>query len=125
MRGLATERRLEQELGVRVERLEFVYKFTYQARFGELGAEHELCWVYLGRLATPPRPNATEIADTRFVAADELDRQLTDDAETYTPWFRMEWQRLRGEFADRLAGYTAATGTRQHRNLANRSVAVG
>ena len=46
---MATERRLQQELNT-ASTLEFIYKFEYQARFGDLGSENELCSVYLGRL---------------------------------------------------------------------------
>lgn len=104
--ALATARRLEQELGVQATSLEFVYKFSYQAQYGELGAEHELCWVYLGKLAGSPQPNATEIADVRFVSAAVLDGQLASDTDAFTPWFQMEWQRLRNDFPDTLARYT-------------------
>ena len=44
----AVQRRMEQELGLRTP-VRFVYKFEYQARFGDQGTEHELCWVYLLR----------------------------------------------------------------------------
>jgi isopentenyl-diphosphate delta-isomerase len=86
--------------------VEFVYKFRYQARFGELGSEHELCHVLLGRLEDEPRANATEIAALRRVTAAELDREFRDRSEAFTPWFRMEWQRLKDEFATTLARYT-------------------
>lgn len=102
----ATARRLEQELGLSAD-LEFVYKFAYQASFGEAGAEHELCWVYLGRSPDAAVPNATEIAAVRYVAPAALDRELASRGERFTPWFRMEWQRLKSDFADRLANYTS------------------
>ena len=41
---VATRRRLRDELNIDVE-LEYVYKFIYQAEFGEFGSEHELCHV--------------------------------------------------------------------------------
>lgn len=101
----ATERRLEQELGIHAE-LEFVYKFAYQASFGELGSENELCSVLLGRTAEPVRANGTEIAEYRFIAADELTRALDEESEGFTPWFRLEWRRLNEEFAKTLERYT-------------------
>jgi len=102
---IAAARRLQDELHTTAE-LEFVYKFRYQARFGELGSEHELCHVLLGRLEDEPRANATEIAALRRVTAAELDREFRDRSEAFTPWFRMEWQRLKDEFATTLARYT-------------------
>lgn len=101
---LATERRLQQELDTGSE-LEFIYKFAYQARFAELGSENELCSVYLGRLEREATANATEIAALRFVSADELHLEMDAEAERFTPWFKMEWQRLNEEFTDRLVKY--------------------
>jgi len=103
--GLATERRLQQELNTG-SALEFIYKFEYQARFGDLGSEHELCSVYLGRLQREAIANDVEIAALRFLSADELRQEIDGDPERFTPWFKMEWQRLNEEFADRLAKYT-------------------
>ena len=102
---LATERRLQQELDTS-SALEFIYKFEYQARFGELGSEYELCSVYLGRLEREATANDMEIAAMRFVSADELRQELDAEPEHFTPWFKMEWQRLNEEFPDRLAMYT-------------------
>ncbi len=102
---LATERRLQQELDTS-STLEFVYKFAYQARFNELGSENELCSVYLGRLEREATANDTEIAALRFVSADELQQEIDAEPERFTPWFKMEWQRLNDEFTDHLANYT-------------------
>ena len=101
---IATERRLEQELNTG-SALEFIYKFEYQARFGDLGAEHELCWVYLGRLEREATANDAEVAALRFVSADKLRVEIDAEPERLTPWFKMEWRRLNEEFTDRLAKY--------------------
>jgi len=97
----ATRRRLREELGLECE-LKFLYKFQYQADYGELGAEHELCWVYVGSSDAPVRVNTNEIADWRFIAPEDLDREIMQHPERFTPWLRLEWQRLRGEFRDEL-----------------------
>ena len=102
---VAVDRRLQQELGLSGE-LEFIYKFAYQASFGDLGSEHELCSVFLGRTDASAVANANEIAGVRYVTAEQLDRELEDEPERFTPWFQMEWQRLTTDFADRLAAYT-------------------
>jgi isopentenyl-diphosphate delta-isomerase len=101
---VAASRRLLDELHTTAE-LEFVYKFRYQASFGELGSENELCHVFLGRIGDEPVANDTEIAALRFVTADELEQAFRDDDGAFTPWFRMEWRRLREDFADTLARY--------------------
>lgn len=90
----ATQRRLHQELGMRCP-LQFVFKFEYHAKFGDLGSEHELCWVYFGICDDPVQANANEVQDWRFVAPAELDREIAAHPERFTPWLKLEWQRLR------------------------------
>ncbi|TAL92659.1 MAG: isopentenyl-diphosphate Delta-isomerase [Rhodanobacter sp.] len=87
----ATERRLQQELGMRCP-LRFLFKFEYQADYRGLGAEHELCWVYSGICTTPVHANANEIEAWRFVTPAELDREMATDPERFTPWLKLEWQ---------------------------------
>ena len=103
---LATARRLQQELNATAV-LEFIYKFEYQARFVDQGSENELCWVYLGRLSEDATANETEIAELRFLSADDLHQEIDTVPERFTPWFKMEWQRLNEEFTERLAKYSS------------------
>ena len=104
----AIHRRLEQELGMRAD-LSFLYKFQYHARFGELGSEHELCWVYLGRSAEAVAANDTEVAAWRYVTITQLEQELADHPERFTPWFKLEWARISGEFGETLAEYVSAS----------------
>jgi isopentenyl-diphosphate delta-isomerase len=101
---VATRRRLRDELNIEAP-VEFVYKFRYEAAFGEAGSENELCHVYLGRAPAQVRPNEHEIAAVRFVSPGELADEFDAHPERLTPWFRMEWQALTTEHADRLARY--------------------
>lgn len=103
----ATARRLKDELNIRSQ-LEFVYKFTYQASYGGQGAEHELCWVYVGRTDQPVVANRHEIAATKFLGADELRQELVAEPAKYTPWFKLEWQTLEDEYGDLLGKYLQA-----------------
>ncbi len=94
---VAAERRLAEELGMTSD-VAHLFTFQYQARYLDLGSENELCSVYLGRCDEPPRPNATEIAAVRWIAADELDREFREQPEVFTPWFAQEWPRVRHGF---------------------------
>ena len=101
---VATRRRLQEELGIDAS-LEFIYKFSYQAQFGKRGSENELCSVYLGRTDQAYSANENEIAEARYVSRDALHSELRTNLEEFTPWFKMEWERLSGDFAERLAAY--------------------
>jgi isopentenyl-diphosphate Delta-isomerase len=91
---LATQRRLHEELGIRCP-LKFLFKFQYQAQYGAAGAEHEMCSVYIGRYSGHLRINGGEIAGWRWVAPEALDQELSGRPEAFTPWFVLEWERIR------------------------------
>lgn len=101
----ATARRLVDELNTDAA-LEFVYKFEYQARYENEGSENELCWVFLGHLEQDAEKNDAEIAELRFVSPDDLQREIDAQGKRFTPWFRMEWQRLNEDYPEQLEKYT-------------------
>jgi len=101
---VATQRRLRDELNVAAE-LEHVYRFCYQADFGDAGSENESCHVFLGRLDGDVRANDSEIESIRYVSAGNLDKELAQHPEQFTPWFKKEWRTLREDYAGTLARY--------------------
>jgi isopentenyl-diphosphate delta-isomerase len=102
----ATRRRLRDELNVDAE-LNYVYKFSYQAEFGELGSEHELCHVYLGSISGDVQANDHEIESVRFVSVADLETEIAATPDQFTPWFLMEWQTLRQNYGEKLRRYVA------------------
>ena len=97
----AVERRAWDELGLRVQP-EFLFKFQYRASFANLGSEFELCSVFVARNDSEPHVNTAEVADWRWLKPDDLDREIDAAPEAFTPWLKLEWQRLRQEHARRL-----------------------
>jgi isopentenyl-diphosphate delta-isomerase len=98
----AVQRRLQQELGIDAE-LEFLFKFQYQAHYQDLGSEHELCSVYVGRSDDRVLANPNEISECRFLDLSELNREMSESPEHFTPWFKMEWQRINQDHGERIA----------------------
>ena len=88
----AIHRRLYEELGLDCP-LQFLFKFRYQAQFDSVGAEHELCSVFIGRSTGRVRADDQEIADWRWVSPEGLAAQMRG-AERFTPWFTLEWERI-------------------------------
>jgi isopentenyl-diphosphate Delta-isomerase len=66
-------------------------------------AEHEVCWVYAGRSSAQPRPNVHEIAAWRYITPEALRSELACAPETFTPWFKLEWDRVVREHPQVLA----------------------
>lgn len=104
----AAHRRLREELAIDTE-LSFLYRFQYHAQYGEIGAERELCSVYLGRLAedAPIDVNPGEIAEWRWVSDAEVERMIAETPDQLTPWFVLEWRRLRDGSTNGLAAVGA------------------
>jgi len=98
---IATQRRLEEEIGFSVP-LHFLYKFQYHARYENKGSEREVCSVYIGKYDGPVHANENEIAEWKFMDVDELEADLSEHADYYSPWFKMEWKRIREEFWDQV-----------------------
>ncbi len=90
----AIHRRLYEELGLRCP-LHFLFKFQYQAQFDAAGAEQELCSVFIGRTSDPVRADPNEIVAWRWITPQSLQAELAGGAERFTPWFLMEWERIR------------------------------
>lgn len=97
----AGRRRVREELQVEC-RLEFLYKFRYQARFGDVGSEHELCYVYAGYPRGALTADPAEIAAWRWVSPAELTREIAADPDRFSPWMKLEWQRITGEFLGQI-----------------------
>jgi len=90
----AIRRRLHEELGMAAD-LRYLFSFQYRASFGDAGSENELCWVWVGISEDPARPNRNEIADIRWLKPARLDQEMEAEPERFTPWFRIEWPRVR------------------------------
>ena len=92
--AIATERRLKEEIGITCP-MSYLYKFEYQANYKDIGAECELCSVFVGRSDGPYNPNMEELAALRLIGIDELSAELEKNPNDYTPWFKMEWLEIR------------------------------
>ncbi|MDG4763148.1 isopentenyl-diphosphate Delta-isomerase [Solwaraspora sp. WMMD406] len=85
----AAIRRLDEEVGIPPVELTEIGVHTYHATDPVTGrTEYEYDHVLLGRLDpdTPLRPDPTEVAELRWVPADQLRTGLTDTPDTYAPW---------------------------------------
>jgi isopentenyl-diphosphate delta-isomerase len=93
----AGRRRVRQELSIECDLL-YLYKFKYQASFGDAGAEHELCHVFAGYISDDIAAHPEEIADWRYVDPHELSSEIAANADSYTPWMKLEWERIEADF---------------------------
>jgi isopentenyl-diphosphate delta-isomerase len=90
----AVHRRLDEELGLSCP-MRFLYKFRYHAQYDAEGAEHELCSVFAGVSDAAPQLNRSEISEFRYVDPAALDVEMANAPGAFTPWFKLEWARVR------------------------------
>jgi isopentenyl-diphosphate Delta-isomerase len=91
----AASRRLAEELGFAVPLTE-TRIVEYEADVGNGLFEHEKVHMFLGeadRATLALHPDPAEVADTRWVTAEELQRDLRLQPERFTPWFRIYVER--------------------------------
>lgn len=93
----AVQRRLREELGITCpvrERFHFTYRATSEA---EGLTEWEIDHVFTGLFSGDLQPNPDEISALRWIEPEELAREIREQPETFTPWFKLAWERVRAE----------------------------
>ena len=100
----AAMRRLEDELGINGIHLEYLYKFSYQASYKDIGSENEMCSVFIGSINGDVIFNATEIESIRFIDCESLEQEMHLNSD-YTPWFKMEWRAIKDKYSMELEKY--------------------
>ena len=100
--GAAARRRLEEEMGLRCE-LERAFTFVYRAELDDGLWEHEYDHVFIGSVDVDPEPDPAEVEGWRWVAVEEVEREMEAHPERFTIWFRIAFDRLVGRQRARLA----------------------
>jgi isopentenyl-diphosphate delta-isomerase len=82
----AGRRRLHEEMGIDLD-LEVVGRFTYRAEDPESGlVEHEIDDVLRGFYLGEPDPNPDEVSAWRWAEVEDIETDLADQPDEYTPW---------------------------------------
>jgi isopentenyl-diphosphate delta-isomerase len=58
--------------------------------------------VLAGLLSGELEIDRDEIADWRYVRPDTLTAEIAADADAFTPWLKLEWPRVSGDFLDQI-----------------------
>lgn len=87
-------RRLKEEMGFSTAvkpRFKFIYKAKYDDTFGE----HELDTVLVGEYSGPIKPDNKEVAEYKWVKISELKKDLKENPQIYTPWFKRIFSKMK------------------------------
>lgn len=84
----AAKRRLQEEMGLQAQMKE-AFQFIYQAKLDQGLTEHELDHVLIGTTDDNPIINPEEVAAYRWVGLTELVKNIEQEPQTYTVWFKI------------------------------------
>ncbi|KRF37234.1 isopentenyl-diphosphate Delta-isomerase [Nocardioides sp. Soil805] len=102
----AVRRRVEQELGVRVQDLRLVLpRFRYRAVMDDGMVEHEMCPVFVATTTDELRPDPEEVEEARWEPWDAFRSGVLDGSREISPWCREQVAALP---ADPLAATSAS-----------------
>ncbi len=89
----AARRRLQEEMGFSCD-LRPVFGFIYKAELDSGYVEHEYDHVLIGNYSGEVHPNPAEVAGWKWMDPSEVVRELHTNAEQYTYWFKIAFERL-------------------------------
>ena len=89
----AARRRLNEEMGFDCELTE-LFNFIYHAKLENDLFEHELDCVFVGRYDGQPVPTLDEVDDWKWMDIDSLKRDVAENPEHYTYWFKLVLNRV-------------------------------
>jgi len=81
--------RLQDEIGVSSENLEYLFKFRYQANYEGIGSENEICDIFRIKDIDPEdlSINLDEISEFRYMSLAHVRKDIHYNVRRYTPWF--------------------------------------
>jgi isopentenyl-diphosphate delta-isomerase len=89
----AGKRRLMEEMGFETE-LKEVFSFVYKAPFDNGLTEHEFDHVMVGKFNDVPKINPDEVADWKWMLPEDIKRDIEENPERYTAWFKIIFERF-------------------------------
>jgi len=89
----ASRRRLSEEMGFDCE-LREIFEFVYRAELDDGLTEHEYDHVLVGNFDGTPNPSRNEVDDWKWVDLPTLKRDLQENPEEHTYWFRIGLEML-------------------------------
>lgn len=97
VREATVKKRIAEEIGLACGSLRYLFRFSYCARYREIGVEREVCHVYsaAGIDGRKIARNALEVSETRFLEIPRTADLVASGAEGFTPWFLLAFRKGR------------------------------
>lgn len=95
----AANRRLYEEFGFKADLIKS-FEFMYMAYSITGLSEFEYDHVFVGLFSDKPKPTPVEISDFKWVGLVELKRDIEQNPDAYTPWFKIAFGEKNGILMD-------------------------
>ena len=89
----AAKRRLQEEMGMQCD-LKPIFSFVYKAEFNNGLTEYEFDHVLFGQSDQTPKLNLEEAEDFRYIGLEELQSEIKEAPQNFTPWFLIAFDRV-------------------------------
>lgn len=90
----AIKRRVKEEIGIEIQKIEPLFKFYFQNFFRKMGSENEICHVAKVKYQGKVFPNKKEVAKIKWMTQKELQKDIKENPHKYTPWFLISFRRI-------------------------------
>jgi isopentenyl-diphosphate delta-isomerase len=71
-----------------------IFTFVYKAGFENGLTEHEFDHVFFGESNQTPKINTEEVEAYRYISMDDLQQEIKEFPEKFTPWFIIALDRV-------------------------------
>ncbi|MCA1763168.1 MAG: isopentenyl-diphosphate Delta-isomerase [Cryomorphaceae bacterium] len=92
------QQKLMQEMGITCP-VEKAFDFVYRSELENGLTEYEYDHVYIGTFCDAPNPNPDEVSDWKYVSLGQIQRDLENSPEIFTPWFQLLYSPLAAHLA--------------------------
>lgn len=100
----AAHRRLGEEMGFDCE-LKEVFSFIYDTKLDHGLYEHEFDHVFFGKFDLEPKINPEEADGWKWISLDGLKKDIAENPENYTVWFKIALDENDKVFTKELKGF--------------------
>jgi isopentenyl-diphosphate Delta-isomerase len=97
----AAKRRLMEEIFIEAE-VKSIFKFKYRVELDRNLIEHEMDHVLIGFCNSFDQINPEEVSEMKFVAVDEIQKDLAVNPNNYSAWFKIIMNEHWGKFLPHL-----------------------
>jgi isopentenyl-diphosphate delta-isomerase len=89
------KKRIADEIGLACDGLRYMFRFSYQALYQDIGLEREVCHVYFaaGIDGQEIVLNAREVSEARFLEIPRTSELVAAGAVDFTPWFLLAFRK--------------------------------